>query len=586
MKLKIFLLSILWITHFSVWSQKINKQATYKPSSLEKDAFLGNVFYDSETNNTSLYYVEKSQYNTIFRTYLFDKDLNFIKEDKENYDILDQAKDDLAKIKARFSWFTYKGEKIESEYIDVIPQFGGKLFIQSVKKTEYFQWGLGTYATKYEQLASKEISGLEDSRLYLYERFNNSKTGEVVLLVGNKAPKGETKDRKYEHARNLQLLKIGKNLEIEYGDKIEFPYNMGVSFIRNINPYQVQEEGGMKYDIGHSDIALYFVPIKAMFVKDNTNPDPSAQSFVIINQNAKVVSRTDVQVPSSGWVIENLLVSPKGDFFLYGPAKPEAYANKIQPIKSPLTVDEGAPADIKYKSFQVMRVSAQGKLIYVDQSNLDDFEAKTVTPPSQKRTPTYNGKDFLFTFSYITQKDELIIGGQSYNTKNVLVDPSNPSKGSYVVPDEYKDVFLFHFENNGKLKSQYGVRRENNNKYAKANPTPQEVFENPEGTSLYWVYGEIDGYRKGLEIGGVLSAVGAGTLRKEKLLFYSAVSKINLEQGKLTDFVAVGANAEGKQLYYMHPEHPYQLSADGKKITFIGEDKKGTEIWIGNLDVE
>ena len=69
------------------------------------------------------------------------------------------------------------------------------------------------------------------------------------------------------------------------------------------------------------------------------------------------------------------------------------------------------------------------------------------------------------------------------------------------VRDKFKDLIMFHFDNKGGLKAQYGIRRDFNNKHAKATLTPQGVYLSQDGKSLYWVYDEIKGYRPGFSLG-------------------------------------------------------------------------------------
>jgi hypothetical protein len=75
------------------------------------------------------------------------------------------------------------------------------------------------------------------------------------------------------------------------------------------------------------------------------------------------------------------------------------------------------------------------------------------------------------------------------------------------------------------------------------------------------------------------------TISKSKLLFYPAVSKIDLESGTLTDFIPLGADSEGKQKYFTNPLFPQLLSPDGSKLTFFGEDKKGSLVWLAQMNL-
>jgi hypothetical protein len=78
----------------------------------------------------------------------------------------------------------------------------------------------------------------------------------------------------------------------------------------------------------------------------------------------------------------------------------------------------------------------------------------------------------------------------------------------------------------GVLKRAYGVKRDNMNKYSKAISTPMDVYLSPNGKSLYWVYGEIEGMKKGFEFVGALESFGVGAVSKKKLLYFPAVAKV------------------------------------------------------------
>ena len=154
---------------------------------------------------------------------------------------------------------------------------------------------------------------------------------------------------------------------------------------------------------------------------------------------------------------------------------------------------------------------------WVQTTSLDDFKEKAVIPPSQKKSPEYKGKMYERALAMVTPNGELIISGQKFTMKSVQDPkyPADPSK-KIRVKDAYKDLVMFHFDNKGSLKAQYGIKRDKNNKYSKAVLTPQEVALSGDGNTLYWTYGELKGMRKGLELGGVLKMAGVGTLSKKK----------------------------------------------------------------------
>src|SRR4030042_5165814 len=97
-----------------------------------------------------------------------------------------------------------------------------------------------------------------------------------------------------------------------------------------------------------------------------------------------------------------------------------------------------------------------GTLEFLTSTNLDEFEAKAVTPPSQTKSPDYRGKNFEQAMAYVTPAGEVIISGQKYN---LLTVPGSTSTLTSPAPTyrEYTDIVMFHFDTKGVLKAQYGM---------------------------------------------------------------------------------------------------------------------------------
>ena len=376
-------------------------------------------------------------------------------------------------------------------------------------------------------------------------------------------------------------MKITNDFKVEYGEILEFEHNMAICFTKSLAPAGEEVD-----DISIGNMGMIFVPMKSMQGGKWGSDNPGKHTLIMVNAEAKIDTRIDYDAPTSGWVVEDVVIANGGkDLYFYGPAKDGAYVNKLMPTNSPLQGKDEIK-DIKYKNFQIMKVTDK-KLAWINNTDLKEFETKAVTPPSQKKSPEYKGKKFVKTLVYVTSSGELFVAGQKYTVKNVP-DPDNKIAGATKkVIDAYKDLVMFHFDNKGALKAQYGIKRDKNNKYSKGTLTPQYLYENADGSQLYWVYGEIKGMRKGFALtGGVLEIAGVGTLSKRKLLFYPAVAKVDLAKGTMGDFVPFGADADGKQLYYTNPEYPQLLTDDRSSLIFVGEDKKGSLVWLGKMNLE
>jgi hypothetical protein len=329
--------------------------------------------------------------------------------------------------------------------------------------TYHYSWALGSYYRTFKVLDKQTISGIDGGRLYLYDRIDNSLDGSVLLLVGLKAEAGD-KENKWQEVRKFQFIKITNDFNAIPGDIIEFDYNMGISFTKvlsrqaeiveteggegagNLADYMAQSAG----DLADGDAVLIFAPIKSMMVKKGMNPDPGAHTMIILNADGKIRHRIDYKTPSSGWVVSGYSLSSDGkDIYFFGPAKDDSYVNYLMPVNTPFGSSQQV-ADIKWKNFQVMKVS-EGKVVYLNSTPLADFKAKAVNPPSQRQSPDYIGKNFETSLVFVTPGGELIISGQKYTTTNVP-DPNSSTAGATMeVIDEYKDLVMFHFDNKGEL---------------------------------------------------------------------------------------------------------------------------------------
>ena len=564
-------------------SQKIVLENEYKFESLSKDSYLGNVSFNEEDKTTVLEYVERDMLKTTFKRYYFDENLKFLKEDIETFNNLDDLLAELKNdIQGALSWFNYKGESYTTESIKISQGMGGKVVASKQTITHNFSWFLGLYTRKYSKPEVVKIKSETDNKIYLYDYFNNEESGDAYMLVGVKAPKG-SKD-KYLHTRNFQIVKLSNDLDIEYLEEINFDYNMAVSY-KNIvyNKGVKLDETPESTNIKNGKLYLVFSPIKTMIGKKFASPNPGDNLLVVFDENGKIESKIDYKAKTSGWVIKGLSCADNGDLFFYGPAKEDSYVNNVMPTNSPLT-GRTEVKDIKWKNFQIMKIS-QNKFEWINSTDLKDFKTKAVSPPSQKQMPVYQGKNFVSVGSFVSPDGELFISGQNYTTKKVP-DPNSKTEGATIkVLDDYKDLIMFHFDNNGLLKSQYGIRRDKMNKYSKRYKTPQYLNLSGDAKSLYWTYGEIKGMR-GLELmQSVGNSNGNFTISKSKLLFYPAVSKIDLASGTLTDFNSLGKDSEGKQKYFTNPLFPQLISPDGSKLTFFGEDKKGSLVWLAQMNL-
>ena len=65
---------------------------------------------------------------TVFTTYIFDENFNFVEEQRDEYSIIDATIDAINSVRAKYEWFNYQGEEYTQEAVWVLPHGKGKLW--------------------------------------------------------------------------------------------------------------------------------------------------------------------------------------------------------------------------------------------------------------------------------------------------------------------------------------------------------------------------------------------------------------------------------------------------------------------------
>ena len=576
--------SLMLVLNILAQDINISKESTSIPPKFSKSDYIGNITYNQD-GSTTLHYVEKQPFRVYFKNYTYDKDFNLIKDDIDTYTLGEQLADEW---KEKFSWFNYRGEDYTVEGISVDPTWGGKLIARKKLTKWSYSPIFGGYFPTVTITDVQRLNGADDNRIYLYHRAEDYQNGHVVLLVGNKASK-ESKI-KNQHTRHFQLMTVDKDLNVSYGEEIKFDYAVCVNYAKVIDEpgleeSVVEDEIG---DLSRGDFAVVFSPMNALLTKKMTSEKANLHTLVIIDKNGQIKKRIDMETPSSAWWIEDIIKFDNGEIVAYGPSMDDKYINVLKPTNSPATF-RNTTSEARWKVFQVMKLNKDLEVQYIKATDLHLFKDKLVTPPSQKKSPSYIGKRFDKRQIMLTPSNELLISGQKYiwvkvplkdEKGNVVVDANGSTV--YTKEKSYGDLLLFHFDQEGNLKSQYGVRRDKMNKYSKSIITPSDLYVGKDKNTIYWVYGEIKGLRQGFTI----DLIGYNaTAVKKKLLYYPTVAKIDLSNGKISDFKALGQDEKGKQQYFTNPEFP-QLYVPDSHLTFIGEDKAGKMIWFSRMELE
>jgi len=532
--MKKLILSVAAATCLSAYTPTLQAQTTqaektYEISGKAKRGTLANV----EFLNSSyvLYYVTKTTSRKMkFEIYTFDKDFNFVGKNDEELEF-EQAR-------TKYKWFKFKKEEYSVEGLSVEPNMMGTLILKKKRVTYSFDpifWG---YRKKVEVLDKVKPKTEDGNKLFYFTHIEDDNSGDAYILVGEKA-KGmkemkEDPDRQY---KKYHLMRFNKDCDLVSDVPLEFQYPVVTTRVSTLPVDEVNEPGVPS--IG--DICIMFAPAKIKGVTKTENPNKNEFTFVRLNNQNKQLARVNFNSPSPGWRVDDLIYdATTSDIFYYGPSAEGKDEYQNQAITAS-----------KFKAVQLMKIH-NNQVEYLTSTNLDEFESKLKTPPSQKKSPAYKGKKFAIASYYVPANGDFVVVGQNFD----------PAKDGI----NYKDVLAFHFDQKGVLRSQYGLDILETNTYAQSIMTPQQFISGADKNNLYWFVKEIDG----------VNAAG-------RVLTYGRIGKIGLSDANIGDFKMLGSSTGKKPEYFLDPNFPYLTSETPGTIVFFGSDKKEKNIWFSRI---
>ncbi|HEY8400059.1 MAG TPA: hypothetical protein VIK89_02285 [Cytophagaceae bacterium] len=539
---KLFTLGLAMIlatsVYFSSKAQNVALEKTYEISGKSKRGYLGKVIYDQDTKTYSLIYVTKANDKKAkFETYQFDKDFNFI--DKTDEEI------EFEKARSKFSWFNFKGEQYSFESVSVSGNLTGTLVLKKKKITYKWNWFTGSYDKHVQLLEKIKPKNDEGNKYYYHTHAEDDVNGDILVLVGVKDKLQKNSDP-YRQFKDLKILKFNKDFDQVNESSIQFDYIQTLAFARFISkPTDEDEENA-----GLDGLALVFAPMGGPGMNKYADPNLKNYTYVRVADDGSIQHKIHFESSASYWKIDELVLDRSNNsVYLFGPAAEgkDKYYNLLL-------------ATTKFKAIQLMKIK-DGQTEYLTSTNLDECAAKLKTPPSQKKSPEYEGKKFDIKGYKVGSNGEFFIYGQNFSENN---------NGK-----QYKDVIGFQFDKNGVLKSQFGVDTKENNELAKLNGAPQFFEEGNSGKNMYWILTEIDGGR-GEDVGSAHA--------RYKFLLYPRIGKIDMNTGTINDFVTLGK--VDKKTFYLDNKFPFLPVDEGASIVFFGNDKPGKFIWFAKVNLD
>ena len=531
-------------------AQKLALEKTYAITGQAKRGYLDEASYDAATKTTKLTFITKESTNFTgnkskvkYQDYFFDEKFDFIR--------MDEKVDEYRNKK-------YKGENYQVEGVSMANNLIGTFVLRRKLTTYTWDWFFGGYKKKVKLLEVVKPKDDAGKKYTLVKKFENDETGEVVAMVMAKGFKGVTPNE-------YVFLKVTPSFDFEVTDKVKFSSPQFIAHASLlVNVGGEKEEGDLdeddsgdegpeasedQGDLSTSNAGFVFAP---MFVGKKLSGESHDYTFLRVSAQGKILNQIPITTKASAWNITQG-IDAGTSIFMMGPASEGKYINQEM---------VGDLEKKKWKLFQICRIT-DGKVEYITTTDLDGFEAKLKTPPSQKKTPSYNGKKFHFTDCDLNADGSILINGQ-----NFVFETKNKTKVK-----SFRDVLMFYFDPSGVLKAQYGVRREENNKYARSGPADQIITTGQ--AASYWTVMEMDGIRTERE----------GKFKSVKALIYPSVARIDLASGNIGDFVQFGT-VGGKPTYYLHNRIPYLPMSEKNEMVYLGTNGTGKTLWFGKVVLE
>ena len=561
-------------------AQKLAVEKTHDITGKARRGFLDDVHVNEAANKVDLVFCTKATNRKVkFETYHFDRDFNFKS--------MDQSEEPVEKVKR------YKGDTYDVPGVTVEPNMMGTLVLRR-KQTHYtWDWFWGGYNKKVEILEKVKPRGDNGSFYQYLAHTDYDQTGNVLVITASKDKLGKGTDplRMY---KEFHLLKFNKDLDLVSDTPVQFEQPQFVVFASTLRPQGDADETTDDSSDPEYDLGVVLAPVSVGGKK--AAAPATSYTYLRVGADTKVQERVAVTSPNSVWLVNGMSTFPDGTVAVFGPAndKQDDYFDKEIPAQVANEAVRGPLEDkFKAKNFELLKIK-DGKLAFITNTPVPEFEQKLQTPPAQKRTPEYTGKRFRVTSGKVLANGDLLIGGQSYGIERKMLGlgaaktqqssaglvgglgglisgKGGTSMATAANNRSYKDIMMFHFDPQGHLRAQYGVRRQENNQYSEQNPNDQHVYLGANGRALYWMIGEIKGVREqdGMERGTY------------KTLYYPAVAKIDLASAKMGDFAKFG-----NEQYFLNNSLPELPMGDQKTVVYFGENKSGKTMWFGKLPLE
>ncbi|CAN5687167.1 hypothetical protein BH10BAC3_BH10BAC3_37650 [soil metagenome] len=529
----LLLLSLLFIDGFTQGA----KENTADLSKAAHKGMLTDAVITSEglLNFTYGMQVEKKSENLQYEDYTFDKDLAFkgmqaskvAKEDRPDKNVIN-----LYAYAGGTSSFNVLSQKLSLQREEWINTWN--------RKKQKYELG--------KRISKETVKPKNDEGKYLGYVTYSAGEGEGAFILSSYQPDKKGADDIF------QALFIDMDLNIK------------ATPIITDGDYSLVYSGQLEND----NIFVIMAPHKKM-------PNTSQYIYAEFTPKAELVKRSFFTSPSPNLLIMDYREVNGSLFLCAGSTKENDAYNEVFPnyvtIGNPatgLSYHGGKYNQEAYKrelaNFHLLKFT-KGDLAFATVVPIKSFKDKVVTPPSQRKAHTYEGKRLLIEEFKVLPDGGYLMAGQLLD-KDVVKD---------VQVTKYLDIVGFLFDANGGLRAQFAVEKMNDDTKSEIWPSDQNFYISTDGKTAYWEILEVKG-AKGYE-----SFADAYNGNKTYTFsYFPRIAKINLAATTISEFDVLGSNGK----YQMYKQHAALTSADGKTRYYLGHDEDYEKVWIGKYSFQ
>jgi hypothetical protein len=525
-------------------SQTVEIEKTYELSKKSSKGTLMGVKFDGSTYRLT-YVTKADKRGAKFEIFDFDKDFNFKSktDDELEFTAAKQKYADLFKKRGG------KAETYTRKWASAGSNAFGTLVIETYLTTYNWSWEAAGYLRSTVQIDKFKPKSEEGSKYKLISQFTDGESGDLICLVTYQQKIFDDQG-KYGtlDVADWKLLRINMQGEIVKEKIIDNKY---ISSLVTARTYTVPDPGNEEEEIVKGSI-MVLAPANVWGKKLTAfeNPNKAEFTFIKVNTNLEIEVNKTFIAPNPVWRVDEVIYTDDAvsEVYLYGPAaegKDAFWGDAIGGVK-------------KFKAVQLAKL-VNGDLKFITSTNLDEMQKNYMQPPSQKKSPEYEGKKFeILSFRLMNNGDFMVIG-QNYETK------SSKERGQYKA---YTDVIVFQFDKDGKMKANYGIDKLTKSNESEYVAMPTRMLTGNDPGNSYFLMREIDGIGRG-----------------NRVLTYGRLAKIQLDGKGISDFKLIGGE-KNDPVYFLDENFPYLETDLDHTIVFFGADKKGRNIWFSRVKLD